>query len=57
MPLPCPQFCQPLGWYLTFSPKPPAFVDFILTTEDGSRLYCTALNFYQVSDSFFMSYF
>ena len=43
-----PQFCQPLGWYLTYIPSSPTFINFILTAEDGNRLYCTCLNFYQL---------
>ena len=41
------QFCQPLGWRLTYAPSPPSFVSFILTSGDGRRLYCASLTFYQ----------
>jgi len=41
-------FCQPLGWHLSYVPPPPSFINFILTAEDGRRLFCTALNFYQL---------
>lgn len=48
LPMAIEMFCQPLGWYLTYIPPSPSFINFILTAEDGSRLYCTCLNFYQL---------
>lgn len=43
------QFCCPQGWHLTHNPQPPWFIDFILTAENGSRLFCSCLNFHQVT--------
>ena len=54
LPLPPPpsllplQFCQPLGWHHASSPSPPSLTTFILTSEDGKRLFCSALTFYQL---------
>ncbi|XP_064399586.1 myotubularin-related protein 5-like isoform X3 [Halichondria panicea] len=42
-------FCCPQGWHLTHNPQPPWFIDFILTAENGSRLFCSCLNFHQVT--------
>jgi myotubularin-related protein 5/13 len=41
-------FCQPLGWTVTTSPSPPSLTTFILTAEDGKRLFCSSLTFYQL---------
>ncbi|CAI8053837.1 Myotubularin-related protein 13 [Geodia barretti] len=41
-------FCQPLGWSRTTTPSPPSLTTFILTAEDGKRLFCSSLTFYQL---------
>ena len=40
---------SPLSLLPSHTPKPLTFVGFILTAEDSSHLYCTTLNFHQVS--------
>ena len=42
------QFCQPLGWSLSPSASPPSLTTFILTAEDGRRLFCSSLTFHQL---------
>ena len=42
------QFCQPLGWSLSPSASPPSITTFILTAEDGRRLFCSSLTFHQL---------
>ena len=37
-----------MGWHLTTTLEPPYYINFILTAENSSRLFCSALNFHQL---------
>jgi hypothetical protein len=40
-------FVFPRGVWLATEPQPPTFFNFVLTFEDGCRLYCTAITRYE----------
>ncbi len=39
------QFCQPAGWFLSTTRKPPTFFVSVLTDIEAERHYCACLTF------------
>lgn len=44
---PLPQFCQPLGWSLSYEKQEPKFFVSVLTDIDTNKHYCACLSFHE----------
>lgn len=42
-----PQFCQPLGWNLSYEKQEPKFFVSVLTDIDANKHYCACLSFHE----------